>query len=173
MIVTSEKCPCGARVLPQRHCEKCGKICKSVSTAEPFKLQPPHPMLKTRLEELREACQRFHEANPDVWELFVKFTNDRIGLGFKNYGANAIIERIRWETDSGSTDSSQFKVNDHFPPFYARRFMAMYPEHKGFFRLRKQTSQDDPALNRGELGPDDYPEEGGHNARPVREWRLA
>ena len=114
--------------------------------------------MKTRHQELREACIAFHKAHPIGWALFVKFTFERIGLGFEHYSVNAIFERIRWETDQANVDGkTSFKLNNNYRPFYARRFHRMYPEHDGFFRLRHQISKEGPAVQRNQLGPQDFP----------------
>jgi len=116
--------------------------------------------MDSRHEQLRKACEAFHRKHPEVWKLFVRFTFDRIERGFKHYGARTIMERIRWETDEAHVDPSlSFKINDHYPPFYARRFMTMYPEHVGFFRVRHQKSKEAPAVRLPPLGPSDFPYE--------------
>ena len=106
-------------------------------------------------EANRRACQKFHDEHPEVWRLFVKFTFQKIGQSFKNFGARAVWERVRWETPMGADGKTQFKVNDHYHTFYARRFMSMYPEHKGFFRLRVQTSAFRPARGTPDFSPED------------------
>ena len=105
---------------------------------------------------MREACQKWSDNHPEVWKLFVKFTLNRIARGFKHYGAGAIFERIRWETDQARPDgTNRFKMGNNFRAFYARRFMRMYPQHDGFFRTRTQKSQTQPAINLPEIGPTD------------------
>ena len=114
-------------------------------------------MNNTRLDEMREQVQRFHDDNPEVWDLFVRFTLQKINRGFSHYSARGIFHRIRWETDDPSYEKGvEFKLNDHHSPFYARRFMKMYPEHEGFFRTREQTSHHNDATQLPELGPRDY-----------------
>ena len=113
--------------------------------------------MSTRYDELRAEVKKFSAAHPEVWRLFSKFTFDRIGLGFKNYSANAIFERIRWETDQAQ--GTEFKLNNNYRPFYARAFMTQYPEHDGFFRTRKQISKAAPAVRRPPLGPKFFSDE--------------
>jgi len=36
--------------------------------------------METRHEEMRRACQEFHNANKEVWELFVKFALEKARL---------------------------------------------------------------------------------------------
>lgn len=139
--------------------------------------------MKTRQEEMAEQCQAFHDEHPEVWRLFVKFTHNVIEAGFKNYSANAIFERIRWEVDvntptvtskrfaslpadrSGNINGGEpvpipskqpFKLNNNYRAYYARRFHKMYPQHDGFFRTREQTSKQDTATNLPELTRDYY-----------------
>jgi hypothetical protein len=101
----------------------------------------------TRKEVLRAEAREFHRANPEVWKLFVEFTFDRIGRGFKHYSADAIMHRVRWETGAGDP-LGEFKINNNYVSFYARAFSKMYPEHAGFFRMRRQISGDrrDPEI---------------------------
>lgn len=116
-------------------------------------------MKMTRLEEVREQAQAFHTAHPEVWTLFEKYTKQIISAGFKNYSGKSVFERIRWHMDTGGDGLNQFKINNNYCPFYTRRFMKMFPEHDGFFRTRKQTTEDKPATNLPELSPTYYREE--------------
>lgn len=112
---------------------------------------------RSRFDEMQEQVTEYHNKYPKVWELFAKFTFDRIGRGFKHYSAKAVFEQIRWETDQANVDpEKQFKVGNNYHSFYARRFMRMYPEHDGFFRTREQTSKRDRPIGMRELGPGDY-----------------
>lgn len=123
----------------------------------------------TRYEQMRQAAQQFHCDHPEVWDLFVRFTFELIHRGFEHYSARAVFHRIRWETaEARGVDSNEFKIGNNHSPFYARRFMRMYPEYgpseddegnriQGFFRIREQISKRKDAINGSELGPDDYP----------------
>ena len=79
--------------------------------------------------------QAYDKANPAIWKHFVQFTIEAKAKGFKNYSAKGIIELIRWHTavDSGE----KFKISNNYTPDYARKMMRLYPEFKGFFRLKK------------------------------------
>ncbi len=46
----------------------------------------------------KERFEKFHKDNPKVYEMFEKFTFSAIGAGRKHYGAQGIIERLRWWT---------------------------------------------------------------------------
>jgi len=88
------------------------------------------------VNKLQERVYYFHESNPKVWELFVKFTFDVIKTGRKNYSVNAIFERIRWHTDIETNDKS-FKLSNNHRAYYARHFHAEYPEYDGFFKTKQ------------------------------------
>ena len=109
-----------------------------------------------RHEEIRQQVIEFTKDNPDVWRLFCGFTFDRINKGFKNYSANAIFERIRWEKDIGGDGVTSFKLNNNYRAFYARAFMRKYPQHDGFFRTREQVSKELPPVNLPELMPSHF-----------------
>ena len=109
-----------------------------------------------RRDEMARQCVDFHRKHPEVWDLFVTFTNEMIRRGFKNYSVNAIFERIRWEKDAGGDGVESFKLNNNYRALYARRFMKMYPEHNGFFRTREQPSEEKPATGLPELTPSTY-----------------
>lgn len=89
--------------------------------------------------------------------MFCQFTLDRIRRGFKNYSADAIFHRIRWEMQKPDYEvGKEFKLNDHYTAFYARAFMKSFPEHYGFFRTRTQVSRYGAPCNLPDLGPEAY-----------------
>jgi len=113
---------------------------------------------RTRQDELEQAAREFHAENPEVWRLFVRFTLEVVDRGFKNYSVAAIFERIRWETDQADAEGrSTFKLNNNHRAYYARWFMASYPQCRGFFRLRDQPSKHQDAIDLPELTPGDFP----------------
>ena len=114
--------------------------------------------MTSRNDEIRERCQAYHNKYPEVWDKFVEFTFDRISKGYKHYSSNAIFERIRWEMDGvGADGKTTITINDHYTPFYARRFHKIYKDHDGFFITREQPSKKREATGLDELGPDDFP----------------
>lgn len=90
------------------------------------------------VERLKRAWWKWHKQNPEVWELFKKFTFDTINAGYDHYSVRAIVERIRWHTDV-ETKGDSFKINNNHMAYYARYFHHMYPEHDGFFRIRENS----------------------------------
>ena len=74
--------------------------------------------------------------NPEVWELFERFALEAAQYR-GNYSANAIFQRIRWETMIQKKGS--FKVNNNWSKHYAHKFMVKYPQYVGFFRTRQSS----------------------------------
>lgn len=73
----------------------------------------------------------FDAKYPEVWEMFKRFTNEIIALGKEHYSADAVLHRIRWETAFVSTE--QFKINNIYSAFFARKFHREFPQYDGFF----------------------------------------
>ena len=86
---------------------------------------------QTRLEK---NFMKFHQENPQVWELFKKYAFNAIEEGRKLYSSKLIFEKIRWDSDLASNTWVHFKLPNEFTPYYARLFHAAYPPYRGFFR---------------------------------------
>jgi len=87
---------------------------------------------KTRLEL---DFEKFDKKNPHVWELFVKFAFQSINKGFSHYGAKTIFEAIRYHCDI-TTIGSEFKLNNNYTAYYARKFHKAFPLYGNFFETR-------------------------------------
>lgn len=83
--------------------------------------------------ELFLDFKKFHQDNPAIYKLFELFTKQAIGKGFKNFGGDFIMQRIRWET-AVETNGEDFKISNNMMAYYTRLFMSRNPEHDGFFR---------------------------------------
>lgn len=84
------------------------------------------------------AFRAWLSENPHVWSLFVRFSLQAIAAGHQHYSADAICHRIRWHVDVDTVDKTGFKLNNNHVAYLARRFEQKYPQHAGFFRMRKQ-----------------------------------
>jgi hypothetical protein len=82
------------------------------------------------------AFWRFHRANPHVLVLLTTLLQEARTKG-KRVGIRLLWERLRWalevETVRGDEEP---KLNDHYPPYYARLLMAQDPELQGYFEVR-------------------------------------
>lgn len=81
------------------------------------------------------AFEAYHRDNPPVYEAFVRFTMQAIRAGRKHVGSKDVVEKIRFES-AVSEKNSEFKINNNFTPFLARKFMKDYPRYAGIFQLR-------------------------------------
>lgn len=89
-------------------------------------------MTDTHDDDPKQRWWRWHRENPEVYEMFERFTREAISHGHKRLSAWLIVNRIRWET-SVVTKGEDFKVSNDFIAYYARLFMALNPEFAGFF----------------------------------------
>lgn len=92
-------------------------------------MNTPDPFDERRFAE-------FLAVHPEVWDLFVHFTRDRIRRGFIRYSADAILHRIRFETEHALDDGTGFRVNNNWTPFFARRWREQFPEFADLFQTR-------------------------------------
>jgi hypothetical protein len=81
---------------------------------------------------------RYDKEHPVIWRLFCAFTKDAIRAGHKSFSARSIVERIRWETSVQW--HGEFKINNSFAAFYARKFHKENPHLDGFFRTRHSSA---------------------------------
>ena len=68
------------------------------------------------MTQLELAFNKFDMDNPNVWEMFLRFTDQLVSRGYKRLSASLVTERIRWETTI-VTRGSAFKIcNNHRGP---------------------------------------------------------
>lgn len=92
------------------------------------------PHLFEGIEHLSKY-EEYDRKNPEIYQLFKRFTLEAVQMGRQRFSAEAVINRIRWETMVRGDD--EFKINNNIKPYYSRKFMNEYPELEGFFQLRK------------------------------------
>jgi len=90
---------------------------------------------------VKQLFLRFHDMNPEVFDKFCEFTLLAIReKHFHHYGSMGIIQQIRWDTGVTSKWPTGFKIDNNWSPFYSRMFEAVYPEYRGFFRMRNSVA---------------------------------
>ena len=87
------------------------------------------------MNKLKAKFEKFDGDNPHIWELFKDYTFQAIAAGVKSYGAQAIIERIRWYSQVETKSDDNYKISNSHVAFYARKFMKEFPQHDTFFRV--------------------------------------
>lgn len=93
----------------------------------------------------KEKWWKWHKDNPQVYELFERFTFEAIGSGREHFSHWLIMNRIRWET-AIKTTGPVFKISNDYIAYYARLFMSLHPEYKGFFRIKKMKEESDESI---------------------------
>ena len=99
----------------------------------------------SRRDQMEDDFKEFHAEHPDFWDQFVKYTKEAMNRGHKTFGSKAIFERIRWDMGPVTDENAVTKLQNSFHAFYAREFMRVFPEHKGYFETRFQPSSLKPA----------------------------
>jgi hypothetical protein len=101
--------------------------------------------VEKRSDQIFAAWKAFHEANPRVWELFLRYSSELIYAGVPRYSADAILHRIRWHF-AIETRHGEIKINNNFAAYYARLFAERNPQLAAFFETRRLNSEDRPAI---------------------------
>ncbi len=91
--------------------------------------------------EAEQSFAAFHAANPDVWWHFERFTMELIRKGYEHHSADAVLHRVRWETDANA-GGKPYKISNGHQPYYARLFHRTHPAHAGFFRTRRSKADE-------------------------------
>ena len=79
---------------------------------------------------------RFHADNPDIYFYLKSMALDLLETGHKTWGMKSLIEAVRWQVATTTTDPV-FKINNNHAPYYARYLMDMEPRLRGFFKTRQ------------------------------------
>lgn len=99
-----------------------------------------------RKTNLWKEFEEWHDANPHVWRLFVRFAAEAIAVGRSRFSARTIIHRIRWYTNIELQAVDEYKINNNWSPYYARIFISIYPQYGWIFELREV--DEDPETER-------------------------
>ena len=86
---------------------------------------------------LTERFKQYHRDNPQVYDLFKKFTFMAIRRGHKRLSAWMIANRIRWETSIETYSVEEYKISNDYIALYARKFMQDHPSYDGFFKIKE------------------------------------
>ena len=89
---------------------------------------------------IEQAFDRFHEANPHIYEAIVELALQAKGRGFDCWSINGIFEVLRWNV-SMHTDEEAPRLSNNYRSRYARLVMRRHPELDGFSTTRELTAQ--------------------------------
>lgn len=94
-----------------------------------------HPLFREVAPHIVDAFFKHHAENPKIYERFKTYARQLRQAGREYHSAQAIIERVRWDSMVSSA-TEQFKINNNHPSCYARMLMIEDPSFIGFFRRR-------------------------------------
>jgi hypothetical protein len=79
----------------------------------------------------------FHHANPCVYRELVRRARWAAQHGARKLGIRMLWEVLRWDVTFHTVRlEGEPKLNDHWPPFYARLIQAQEPDLRGLFETR-------------------------------------
>jgi len=112
---------------------------------------PLFPAADGRMSRLESDFWEFHNANPRVLLLLIRYAYDWRGAKGANskLGIKALFERVRWETALETAGDDNFKLNNNHTAFYARLIMDSIPNLKDIFKLRRQRIASTIGQNKG------------------------
>jgi hypothetical protein len=79
----------------------------------------------------------FHEENPDVYLLLVRYAREAVRAGVGRVGIELLWNRMRWDK-TVITNDSEFKLNQNYKAWYARRIMERESDLRGLFETRSR-----------------------------------
>ena len=94
-------------------------------------------LIESSEDEFPEEFIDWLPNNLHVWNAFVSQAFKVIDRGFKHYSARTIIHVLRHHSMISETSESQWKINDHHSPWFARLFDLRYPAYKGLWEFRR------------------------------------
>lgn len=87
---------------------------------------------------IQSYFEQFHDANPGIYEEFVRVVFDGIDAGKTRMSAKFIFEFIRWHRPA----ARQYDLlNNNFTSRYARMFIADFPAYPDIFEIRELISK--------------------------------
>lgn len=99
--------------------------------------------LLERKKSINEEAEEFHRRNPDVLKTIKEMSLDMFQRGWRKYAIATLWESLRHNKNKQTSDpNSEFKLNNNYRAWYARKVMADVPCLKGFFSIREQRTGD-------------------------------
>ena len=102
-------------------------------TQRELDFNPPPPQ-KPRGLTWEEKTDRWIQMNPLAWDYFKRYAMEVYRAGEK-CGIDLIRGRVRWEVRI--TKREEFKINNNYSPWLARRLIQWKPELAGVFEIRE------------------------------------
>jgi hypothetical protein len=116
--------------------------------------------LKEYPPESRKLFRKYNLERPELYPMFERYALEMRSGGRTHYGAQGIVERMRWDFSMKYPDVD-FKINNNFRTMLGRIVMHRHPELLGFFEKRRVTgihpvSKDDVVRTNEEDDDDEW-----------------
>ncbi len=73
----------------------------------------------------------------EIYDTFIQYAREYRSIENRSvYSANAIWQRIRWDTMLSDDSDKEWRLNAIYTSFFARLAMAAEPDLEGMFKLR-------------------------------------
>lgn len=93
------------------------------------------PLFSTEYRR-RQAFEKFHAANPEVYAHLVRLAREAKALGHQRIGIRLLWEKMRWDLTVAVRRTDEFRLNDHWPPYYSRLIQQQEADLQGVFATR-------------------------------------
>lgn len=100
-----------------------------------LKKRPQFDLFEDSILTQNIGFQRYDLENPEVYNRFKELTFQAIDKGFKYFSARGLFQVMRFEKGAAKDDG--YKLNNNHTPYYVRKFVKEFPQHKTFFERRK------------------------------------
>lgn len=88
--------------------------------------------------EWARRAGEFHLQNPQVYEALVRYAREIRAAGHERVGIELLWNRMRWDWLLRTESRDEFKLNQNFKAWYARRIMEREPDLAGVFETRRR-----------------------------------
>lgn len=87
---------------------------------------------------ITEQFEKFDSQHPEIYDEFVRRVDQLWNRGIRKYSSDSLLHIIRFHTVLDGRDTEQYKINNNYSAFYARKYIKQFPHREGFFATRQQ-----------------------------------
>jgi len=80
----------------------------------------------------------FHEKNPHVYYELTKYARQAVAAGHSRVGIELLWNRMRWDWMLRTDHGTDYKLNQNYKAWYARRIMELEPDLSEIFETRSR-----------------------------------
>lgn len=80
----------------------------------------------------------FHEKNPHVYASLVMYARQAVRAGHLRVGIELLWNRMRWDWMLHTEHAGDYKLNQNYKAWYARRIMEREPDLADIFETRRR-----------------------------------